>query len=314
MAIRIYFLLFFCFSGCLGAGATAPNVVVTIKPIHSLVAGVMLGVKKPALLMSGERSPHTQPLTPTDVQQINKADMVIWVGPSYETPLRRAIQARQACQHVVTLIDKPGIRVYPVREGGLWGHGHGECEDEDDHCHDHDHDLSATDGHLWLDPRNAKAIVQVLARELSALDPSHKNRYRENAQKVTQRLEELDQELEALLKPVKNKPYVVYHDGTQYFDRRFQTKAIGALLGGSHYGVNAKHFLQISKYIRLHRIKCVFTEPQFSLEQVQAFMGKTGARIETLDYLGVGLNADEDAYFLMMRQLAHAFLRGLEGP
>jgi zinc transport system substrate-binding protein len=100
----------------------------------------------------------------------------------------------------------------------------------------------------------------------------------------------------------------------QYFDRRFQTKAIGALLGDSHYGMNAKHFLQISKYIRTHKIKCVFTEPQFSIDKIQSLMDKTGARIETLDYLGVGLKADEDAYFLMMRQLAQAFLSGLRGP
>lgn len=308
MNVRIFLLVAFLGGWGLKAEAMAPNVVVTIKPIHSLVAGVMLGVKKPILLMGGERSPHTQPLAPTDAHQINAAQVLIWVGPSYETPLRRAIESRKACQHVITLLDKPGIKLYSVREGGLWGsHSHSSDEEEEDDTHP----VSSTDGHLWLDPRNAKAIVKVVAQELSILDPSHQGVYEANAQKMIERLEKLDQELECLLKPVKNKPYVVYHDGTQYFDRRFQTKAIGSLLGSSHYGFNAKHFLQISKYVRLRKIKCIFTEPQFSMDQIQSLIHKTGAKLETLDYLGVGLKADEDAYFLMMRQLGQAFLSGL---
>jgi zinc transport system substrate-binding protein len=41
------------------AGLTAPQVVVTLKPIHALVTGVMAGVETPYLLLSGGESPHS---------------------------------------------------------------------------------------------------------------------------------------------------------------------------------------------------------------------------------------------------------------
>ncbi|MCE3230528.1 MAG: hypothetical protein K0R76_1383 [Alphaproteobacteria bacterium] len=316
----VYFLLFIFLGIFFKAAAAIPNVVVTIKPVHSLVAGVMAGVKMPTLLMSGERSPHTQPLAPTEVRQLNAAQVIVWVGPSYETPLRRVIESLKGGHHVVTLLDKPGMKLYPIRSGGLWG-SHEHCEDASDLSdhnvdtdHDHDHDTSSIDGHLWLDPRNAKVIVKVVAKKLSVLDPRHKAAYLANAQRLIKRLEELDRELKVLLALVKNEPYVVYHDGMQYFDRHFKTKGIGSLMSDGHYGINAKHFLQIADHIRLHKIRCVFTEPQFPTDKIYSLMDKTGTRVETLDYLGVGLKAGEDAYFGMMRQLAHGFLKGLREP
>lgn len=295
------------------SGAAVPDVVVTIKPLHSLVAGVMSGLKPPILLMEGEKSPHTQPLTPAEVRQLNEAQLIVWVGPSYEASLRQAIKAVKSSKQVITLIHQKGMRRYPIREGGLWGNhdGHSEPAGRFPHEAGHGHDASSIDGHLWLDPRNAKVIVKRVARKLSFLDSHHKAIYWENAQKLLKRLGDLEQELKQLVGPVKNRPYVVYHDGMQYFDRRFKTKGIGALTGGGHYGASAQHLLRIADYIRIHKIRCVFTEPQFPTDQIRSVIDKTGVRIETLDYLGLGLKADENAYFSMMRNLAHGLLKGL---
>jgi zinc transport system substrate-binding protein len=202
---------------------------------------------------------------------------------------------------------------YPLRQGGLWGsHDHSHEYDDGGKIHHHDHHDHSTDGHLWLDPQNAIVIVNGIAEALSIIDPQHEVRYFENAKEMIKRLEELDTELQALLAPVRDKPYVVYHDGTQYFDRHFKTKAIGALMGDSHYGFNAQHFLQISDYIQNNNVECVFTEPQFSTDKITTLMDNTNARIEALDYLGIGLKADREAYFLMMRNLAASFLKGLK--
>jgi len=318
MLNRIYFFFLMLLGLTLNVRADVPSVVVTLKPVHSLVAGVMSGLKAPTLLLSGEGSPHTQLLTPLEVRQIKAADVVVWVGPSYETPLQGIMGSLKNCQHVITLMNKPGMILYRVRQGGMWGrHSHHSPSKENcghaDHCHEQG-DFPMTDGHLWLDPENAKTIVRVIARELGTLDPDHKEIYMENSEITIRRLNELDQELKQLLIPVINKPYVVYHDGTQYFDRHFKTKSIGVLIGDGHYGINAQHLLRISKYIRAQKVRCVFTEPQFPIDTIHSLLDKTRTRIEILDYLGIGLEADEDAYFFMMRNLANAFLRGLKDP
>jgi zinc transport system substrate-binding protein len=206
-----------------------------------------------------------------------------------------------------------------MRRGGLWG-AEGGC------CHDHErgsdeegqendpenqaHDPLSTDGHIWLDPYNAKAIVKIVAEKLAALDPQHKAAYMANSQKVINRLAELESEIETRLAKVRDKPYLVYHDGTQYFDRRFSTKAVGALMG-SHHTITAQHLLEIRNYIQGNKVHCIFTEPQFPTTKIQALVEQTGTNIQTLDYLGIDLAADGDAYFLMMRQLANGFLQGL---
>ncbi len=52
-------LVFASFAGAPAADAAELKVVTTIKPIHSLVEGVMEGVGKPTLLVTGAASPHT---------------------------------------------------------------------------------------------------------------------------------------------------------------------------------------------------------------------------------------------------------------
>ncbi len=63
------------------------NVVVSIKPFHSLVSGIMLGVTKPVLLLNGKFSPHGYSLRPSDAEELQKADLVIWGGKTLETLL-----------------------------------------------------------------------------------------------------------------------------------------------------------------------------------------------------------------------------------
>ena len=71
--------------GAAQAQAQAPRVVVTLKPLHSIVAGVMEGVGTPALLVSGAASEHTYTLKPSDARAVADADLVVLVDDSFET-------------------------------------------------------------------------------------------------------------------------------------------------------------------------------------------------------------------------------------
>lgn len=313
--MRFFIYLLLAFGNILISQSIAtPKVLVSIKPIYSLVVGVMEGVKTPVLLMNGAKSPHTHPVTPKELRKIHESQLFIWIGTPYETSLRRVVENIKKPRQVMTLIDQPNIKKYPLREGGLWGnhdHNHDDESDESQEEGCHCHEDFSLDGHIWLDPENAKVIVTSVAIQLAELDPKHKTTYLKNAEKLLKRLDDLDQELDDLLVSVRYKPYVVYHDGTQYFDRHFHTNAMGALTGDTHYGFNAQHFLEICDYIQTQKIPCVFTEPQFASDKISDLVRKTKTRVEMLDYLGVNLKADKDAYFVMMRRLANAFLKGL---
>ena len=64
------------------------KVVVSIKPVHSLVSYVMDGVGKPSLLVDGSASPHTFQLKPSHATMLQEADLVFWIGEDLESFLK----------------------------------------------------------------------------------------------------------------------------------------------------------------------------------------------------------------------------------
>jgi len=115
-----------------------PEITVSIKPVHSLVAGVTRGVAEPYLLMPGSASPHAYSLKPSDAQALERADVVFWVGEDLETFMTRPLEALAGGARVVPLAEAPGLALMDVRAGDDWeAHAHGE---EHDHGHGHDHE------------------------------------------------------------------------------------------------------------------------------------------------------------------------------
>ena len=69
-----------------------PNVVVSIKPIHSLVSAVMQGSTEPYLIIQNTRSPHTFSLKPSEAVILANAEVVFWVGVGLEPFLRKPVK------------------------------------------------------------------------------------------------------------------------------------------------------------------------------------------------------------------------------
>ena len=177
----------------LGAGALAPAsadepaVVASIKPIHSLVAGVMEGVGEPILLVKGAGSEHAYSLRPSEARALERADAVFWVGETMETFLIRPLQTLSGQAKVIELSEVPGLTLLATREGGMWeahedegehAEEHAEHEDQGEHADaDHaaggDHAHGETDMHVWLDPTNAKVLVAAIATALGDADPAN---------------------------------------------------------------------------------------------------------------------------------------------
>lgn len=116
------------------SAAEAPNVVVSIKPVHSLVAGVMKGAGQPQLIVKAGGSPHTYSLKPSEAAALQEAQMVVWVGDELEIFLEGPIETLATDARVLSLAEAPGVNLLAFREGGPWA----EHEDHDDHG-DHDH-------------------------------------------------------------------------------------------------------------------------------------------------------------------------------
>jgi zinc transport system substrate-binding protein len=288
--------------------ATAqPQIVASIKPVHSLVAAVMAGVGAPELIVHGAASPHTYALRPSDATRLGRARLVFWIGPAYEAFLAKPLATLADGARIVTLADAPGVIVLPARKGGAWE------EDEHDHGHEHGHGAGETgrDGHLWLDPRNADAMVAAIAEALAAADPPHAAAYAANAAAARQRLAALDGELAATLGPVRGVAFVVFHDAYQYLERRYGLAAAGAVAVSPEQRPGARRVSELRTRIRQLGARCVFAEPQFEPALVKTLVAETGARTGTLDPLGADLPDGPSLYEAMMRRLAESLVRCL---
>jgi zinc transport system substrate-binding protein len=329
------FLIFGSISAPNIAFAESPNVVASIKPIHSLIAGVMKGVGKPYLMVRGAESPHTYSLRPSDAHKLEHADAVFWVGEMVESFLIRPLRSVPKGVEITELLKGVGIQVLSAREGGAWeGHAHEEdghdkhghddhsgkhhegeneehAHEEDGHDkHGHDdhsekhHDGDHVDGHIWLDPNNAVAIVRAAERLLSRIDSENAAVYRKNSQTLIARILKLEKDIALTLAPVKAVPYVVFHDAYQYLESHFGLNSIGSVSVHAGRSPGAKRLYELRHKIVDLGAKCVFSEPQFESKFVRTIIEGTGALTGVLDPLGADIPPGTDAYFELMRRLA----------
>lgn len=297
------------------------NVVVTIKPVHALVAAIMDGAGSPRLLIDGSGSPHTFTLKPTDAKAINAADVFIRVSETLEPFTARIVKSLPKKVTVVTLATAPGLTLHDMREGGTFeAHAHEPKKGKADaHGHAHGHDRASaaadeTDGHIWLDPANAKALAAHVAEVLAARQPAHAERYKSNAAALSARLDALDAELKLQLAPFAGRPYIVFHDAYQYLERRYGLTPVGAVTVSSDVPPSAKRLTELRRKITNLKAVCVFAEPQFAPKVIDTIVEGLPARRGILDPLGAAVPAAPEQYFVMMRALSSAVRACLAGP
>lgn len=306
------------------------QVVTSIKPVHSLVSGVMEGVGTPSLLMEGAGSPHSYALKPSQASILQEADIIFWVGKNLETFLDSAIDNIATNSVSVPLIHSHGLSLLPLREGGAFdGHDHEDHEDHDkhdghdghghnkdshdDHKDDHDghghdehekHEHAGSDQHVWLDPKNAQTIVHEIAEHLAEIDSEHADIYMANAASMRRKLDRLVTEIDAALADIKGRPYIVFHDAYQYFEQRFGMSATGSITVSPEHmpGADRIRVLQ-QKIIQLEAV-CVFSEPQFEPKLVATVTENTAAGSGVLDPLGTSIEKGPALYATLIRNMA----------
>ena len=297
------------------ANARAPDVVVSIKPVHALVAAIMQGVGEPGLIVEGANSPHTYSMKPSNARALQNANLVFWVGPGLEAFLTKPLEALGAKATQVELSEAPGLTRLKFREGGAFeahdhgeeGHDHDDGDEDHDHAaggHDHHHDEGEFDMHLWLDPMNAKAMAAEIEKALVKADPDNAATYSANTRALDEKLDALDKELAQTVAPIRDKPFIVFHDAYQYFEHRYHVRVAGSITVSPETLPGAERIAEIHKKVSELGATCVFAEPQFEPKLVQVVLEGSSAKAGTLDPEAATLPQGPDLYFQLMRGIA----------
>ena len=273
------------------------KVVATIKPIHSLVAGVMDGLGSPSLIVDGSNSPHNFSLKPSHAKMIEDAEIIFWVGEDLETFMIKSLESIANNATKVSFMDLDNITKLKFKEENIL-----EVEGYDD---DHDkHADGEFDAHIWLDPKNAIEIVNEIAKTLSLKDPNNKNVYYSNAEKLNHSLNELIKKINLSIN--KDARFIVFHDAYQYFEKRFDVSSAGALILNEEALPSAKKVSEIHKIIKKQNINCIISEPQFNPNIIKSIAQDSSILTRSFDPLGSSFDTNKNLYFEMILSLSNS--------
>lgn len=297
----------------LPAAAAELSVVATIKPVHALVAQVMAGTGVPELLVGGTSSPHTFAIKPSDVSKLARADVVFRVSETVEPFTAKIAGQLPKTATLVTLATAPSLVTLarraggPFETGGHKGHGH------DKHKHSDEGSRGGIDGHIWLDPANGAAMLDAIAAALAIKAPEYAAAYRANASAAKARLDLLAKEIATELAPVAAKPFIIFHDATQYFEKRFGLTVAGSITTDPDVPASGKRLSALRAKVASSGAACVFSEPNFEAKVVMAVIEGSAARTAVLDPEGATLQPGPDLYEALLRGMAKS-IRGCLAP
>ncbi|MEQ8901623.1 MAG: zinc ABC transporter substrate-binding protein [Roseovarius sp.] len=300
------------------AQAEAPKVVADITPVHSLVAQVMEGAGTPDLLIAPGASPHGYAMRPSEAAALEAADLVFWIGEGLTPWLEGSIASLAEDAHVIALLGAGETRVLPFREGIAFDE-HGDHDlGHDDHAHDdhghddHGHAHDGADPHAWLDPANARIWLDVIADELAEHDPENAALYKANSAAVQAEIAALQADIAKQIAPLRDVPFLVFHDAYQYFEARFDIAAAGAIALGDAADPGPARVAALRDMSEELDIVCVFSEPQFDPKLVRTVFGDDVGH-GVLDPLASDVAPGPSLYPEILRGMARA-LTGCLGP
>ena len=301
------------------SASTEIKVVTSIKPIHSLASYLMDGVGKPSLIVNGYASPHAFSMKPSHAKMLQNADIIFWVGESMENFLKKPLSSIAKKAEKIELIEVKGLNVLKFRERNIFDeHNHDDHakkeDDHDDHDHDDhtkkedDHDDHAHgdyDSHIWLDPMNAKVILNEMAEHLIENDTENASKYKNNLKKALKEIDTLI--IQVMTELNKSVSSIVFHDAYQYFEQRFNVNILGAFTVNSDVMPGAEQLAEIREIIEHDKVACVFSEPQFNPDIINAVAKDMKIKTGVLDPLGATLDSGKNLYFDLIKNMSLSF-------
>ncbi|MGM5593511.1 metal ABC transporter substrate-binding protein [Corynebacterium glucuronolyticum] len=184
--------------------------------------------------------PHTQALTSTDVQKIEKADLMVWTSHDME-------------HKMMDQFDKLGARSLPAAE---------EISEENLLPWEEDGKIEGHDPHVWNSPDNWITTVNAIADKLATIDAPHADEYAANAKTYTEQIAQLEQYGKEKLKdvPADKRFLITGHDAFNYLGATFNLEVLATDFVSSESEMSAQAMDELAQTIVDHKVKVVFQD------------------------------------------------------
>jgi ABC-type Zn uptake system ZnuABC Zn-binding protein ZnuA len=298
------------------------RLVATVAPITDLVARVGGERIEVASLVPAGADSHTYEPRPQDVAVLAEADAYLGVGLDLnDGALDLAEQHLPEGAPILRLGELGLERSQLVLDHSHRDDGHSHADDghtHDDDGHTHGDDELGPNPHVWTSVRNAIALVDTIAEQLTELDPEGAEHYAANAGALTAELGELDADIAtaAATVPDANRTLVTYHDAWTYFARDHGFEFVAAVQPGDYAEPSAAEVREVIDLLRELEVPAIFGSEVFPNRVVDAIAAETGATYvgDLADDTLPGEPGDDEHHYLeLMRRNATSIIEALGG-
>lgn len=284
-----------------------PQLLTSIKPLQLIAAAVQEGVGQPQVLLPPGASAHHYSLRPSDIRRLNEATLFYWIGPDMETFLSELSHRRQG--ETLALQELPGLQLRHFGDSNEHEAEHSEEAEDNDAEHHH----GSLDAHLWLSSTNARLIAQRMAADLARFDPANAERYQQNQQAFSQRLDALDQRLQQQLSPLAQRPFFVFHEAYNYFEAHYGLSHQAAFHLSEEHQPGARRVAALRQRLQQAGPSCVFSEPPLQPKLAKTLAEGLPVRLAELDAQGIEVTVNAQGYEQLLEQLGTRLANCLSG-
>ena len=284
MVLALMALLAAAATGCGGderdAASSEETVVAALYPLAFAAAQVAPAVPVRNLTPPGAE-PHDLELTPGDVEDVDAARLVLYLGQGFQPALEDAVGRRAGPS--LDLLE--GI---DLLAGGEDGHGHDAAADPAGD--------EALDPHVWLDPVRYAAIARSIAGALGDTAA---------ADALVARLEELDNEMAAGLKRCERREIVTSHAAFGYLADRYDLTQVPLQGLSPEAEPSPKDLAALVDQVKEQGATTVFFETLVAPDLAETVAREADATTAVLNPLEGLTREQEDAgadYFSVMRE------------
>jgi zinc transport system substrate-binding protein len=245
--------------------------------------------------------PHDLELSPKQIVQVDKADLVV-----YLEGLQPAVDEAVAQSDVPHVAEATS---YTTLED------HGTDVDGTDHHHAHAAHAGDADAdpHLWLDPLRYAQVAEGVGKELADADPEHSGDYRHNTDRLVDRLHALDKEFAKGLADRRTDTFVTTHAAFGYLAERYGLHEVAVTGIDPEAGsISGAHLRELQKTVKREDVGTVFFESGASGKIAQTLAVDLGVRTAVLSPLETVQDPKHDDYLSVMHQNLDALQTALD--
>lgn len=242
--------------------------------------------------------PHTFQPTPDGMKSLASARVAFFNGSGLEDWWGKTIRA----------VGRKDLPVVELSKGlasiETPGHTYGK----------HGH-VTGPDPHVWLDPVLVKQYVGRIREALSRVDSVNAGTYGEQAAAYGAKLDELDVWIRAEVEkiPAGRRKIVTFHNGFQYFAKRYGLAVKGFVVASPGKEPSAKALADLVRQIRAEQVPALFAEADFNPRILEILGRDAGVEVVTNLYDGSLTDGPPaDSYLNMMRHNVTTMVNALQ--